>query len=49
MAKRIMENTPVGRKKFGRPRCYGMLEDIKRLKITNWWICLGTEIPGGEF
>ena len=42
IAKRIMENTPTGRRKVGRVSSRwtgGVLQDIKSLKTTvNWWM-----------
>jgi hypothetical protein len=39
--KKIMEITPMGRRKVERPRhtsrwMGGVLDDIRKLKITNW-------------
>ena len=41
IAKKITENSPIVRRKVGRPRSRWInvvLEDIKILKITNWWM-----------
>ena len=40
MTERIIKNTAVGRREVVRPRSRkmdGVLVDIKRLKIVNWW------------
>ena len=41
MVKRISEYKPDGRRRVGRPKFRwmdGIIEDVKRLKITNWWM-----------
>ena len=41
MVKRISEYKPDGRRRGGRPKFRwmdGIIEDVKRLKIINWWM-----------
>ena len=41
MAKRIIKNTPLEKRKIERPRTRwidSVLEYTKRLKITSWWM-----------
>ena len=49
MARKITENTPVGRRRVGRIRCGWMVEDFRRLKTTNWWMVDRTRETWGEY
>ena len=52
MVKRIMEDKPEGRRGVGRPCSRwrdAVQEDVKKLKIQNWWTVAGIEKSGGEF
>ena len=52
MVKRIMEGKPEGRRGVGRPCSRwrdAVQEDLKKLKIQNWWTETVTEKSGGEF
>jgi hypothetical protein len=50
MSKTMVENTAMGARKIRRPRSRSMddvLEDIRRVKITNWWLVARSK-PGGR-
>ncbi|PSN34620.1 hypothetical protein C0J52_24196, partial [Blattella germanica] len=51
MLRKIMETKPEGRRKAGRPNLRwmdGILQDVKSLRLKNWWMVARIEKPGEE-
>ena len=52
MAKEIINKTPMRRRKVGRSRFIligGVQDNIRILKITNWWMVARTKEPEGIY